>query len=139
MPRGREIGTVAAELLEFLSASAEQKMPAASERWDETSTIPVMKAANVPGLTTSTLPAVWGAELPERTEFLRQDLGQIPERKEIPMPAEIGAEARAEAAAWSTLRVQKAPEMQQSMDDISEFFRRDSRRYDNGFSGGSGL
>ena len=115
-------------------------MTAAAEHMDAESSVPVMKAAaDTPELTPSALPAVWGAELPEYAETLRQNSLQIPERSGIRTPAELGADGQMETAAWSTLRVQKASELQQSMDDISEFFRRDSRRYDNGFSGGSGL
>ena len=139
MPHGREIGTVAAELLKIFSGSAESEVPATAEHRDAEASVPVMKtAADIPELTPDAVPVVWGAEMPEYAETLRQNSLQIPERSGIQTPAELGADGQRETAAWSVLHVQKAPELQQSMDDISEFFRRDSRRYDSGFEGGYG-
>ena len=53
-------------------------------------------------------------------------------------PAADGA-APEEAGFSAVMRRADTVRAVPEMDDISEFFRRDSRRYDRGFSGGNGL
>ena len=149
--RGRALDEAAAALLEYFDAAAEVS--------------PVMHGSTGTPADEPTCGVQWadfGADATMHSAAAAEEKAEV--GRELLQMTDGGAETlrmlqTAGEAAQETLRMlQTADEAaqegrsgflpqrmdalhgaQQEMDEISEFFRRDSRRYDNGFSGGYGL
>ena len=136
--RGRALDEAAAALLEYFDAAAENA-PVMHGRTESPADEPVRGVQW----------ADFGAETPMRAAAAAEEKAAAIGRESLQMPPggaealpglqEAAGTAQAEIGGFLPQRIDALRGAQQEMDEISEFFRRDSRRYDNGFSGGYGL
>ena len=137
--RGRALDEAAAALLEYFDAAKDTAAFA----------VPGGAAAPAQAPVRGVQWADFGAETPMRAAAAAEEKAAAIGRELLQM-RDGGAEALqvlqvADETAQKTRsgflpqRMDALRGAQQEMDEISEFFRRDSRRYDNGFSGGYGL
>ena len=136
--RGRALDEAAAALLEYFDAAAENT--------------PVMHGSTESPADEPARGVQWlrlGAEAPMHSAAAAEEKAAAVGRELLQM-TDGGAEtlrmlqtadeaAQEEIGGFLPQRIDALRGAQQEMDKISEFFRRDSRRYDNGFSGGYGL
>lgn len=162
--RSGEISEIAAQLLRYLepAASAQHGRAGAAEfapatRGDGTAAMEAISAARSAASALTPMPeyaapAVWTPAEQGAAEVLNQSglqpmremraasgIALTPETAQPMGDFKFPAEAAERMAAQLPTPLQRpAASAQQTMDDISEFFRRDSRRYDRVFSGGNG-
>ena len=136
--RGRALDEAAAALLNYFDASV-QTAPGAVPGQPEREA-----AEQISGTAwrdfDAALPMRFVPDTAETAEELRREVLRMSEAAAAPAAVQSADDAAPEAVGFSAApqrmdALRGVPEM----DDISEFFRRDSRRYDNGFSGGYGL
>ena len=136
--RGRALEEAAAALLEYFDAAAEN-VPAIHGSTEAPADEPVRGVQW----------ADFGADAPmhftaaaeEKTAAVGRELLQMTDGgAEALQVLQVADEtAQKTRSGFLPQRMDALRGAQQEMDEISEFFRRDSRRYDNGFSGGYGL
>lgn len=136
--RGRALDEAAAALLEYFDASV-QSAPGAAHGQSE------REAAEQTSGTVwrdfdAALPLQYVPDTAETAAELRREMLRMSESMTDAVPVRTAEDAAPEAAGFSAaIHRRDALRGVPEMDDISEFFRRDSRRYDKGFSGGNGL
>ena len=135
--RGRALDEAAAALLEYFDAAAENAPvvhgsterpadePVRGVQWADFGAEAQMRAAAA-----AEEKAAVGRELLQMTDVGEETLRML-QTADGTVQEEIGG--------FLPQRIDALRGAQQEMDEISEFFRRDSRRYDKGFSGGNGL
>jgi hypothetical protein len=164
LSRSGEISEIAAQLLRYLEPmpSAQHERAGAAEFAPATrggsdaalEPIPATRSAAsvLRPMPEYVAPAVWTPAEQGAAEVLNQPLLQplrpLRAAPGIVLPTEAAQQlgdftfaadaAEGMAAQLPTPLQRTAAPAQQTMDDISEFFRRDSRRYDRVFSGGNG-
>ena len=136
--RGRALDEAAAALLEYFDAAAD--------------TAPVMHGSTESPADEPVRGVQWadfGADVPMHSAAAAEEKAAAVGRELLQM-TDGGAEtlrmlqtadeaAQEGRSGFLPQRMEALHGAQPEMDEISEFFRRDSRRYDNGFSGGYGL
>ena len=135
--RGRALDEAAAALLEYFDAAEVSPVihgstespadePVRGVQWADFGAETLMRAA---------------AAAEEKAAAIGRELLQMPpggaETLQVLQVAD--GTAQEEIGGFLPQRIDALRGAQPEMDEISEFFRRDSRRYDNGFSGGYGL
>ena len=136
LPRGSALETAAAELLAYLDAAAPVPGAAAEPaRGNAPETpLPLPAELSVP----NAAEIAWRTDTGSAADAAVREPGQSGGQMLPTVSAQADAETPEKDAVRAALFDAPAG-TQQTMDDISEFFRRDSRRYDNGFAGGNGI
>ena len=136
--RGRALDEAAAALLEYFDAAAEN-VPAIHGSTEAPADEPVRGVQWADFGAEAQMRAAAAAE--EKAAAVGRELLQMTDggAETLRMLQTADGTVQEEIGGFLPQRIDALRAAQQEMDEISEFFRRDSRRYDNGFSGGYGL